>query len=311
MSVLNTSQSVANIVVLGSLNMDLVLRTQRCAIAGETLSGHDFALHPGGKGANQAVACARMGAPVRMIGKLGRDPFADELRKALSDAGVNHDQVLSTTGSSGIAMIIVEDDGQNRIMLAPGANQALTVGEVLQVASSIQSAALLICQLEIPLPVVREAFTLARGARVPILFNPAPAIPLDRDLLAVDYLVLNETEAAMIADLPVSNRAEAEVAAHRLRQIGANTVLLTLGAEGVIVADLSGIRHYPALDTTVIDTTAAGDTFIGGLATGLLEGMHLDQAVHLGLQAAAICVSRAGAQPAIPLRAELGTPAQQ
>jgi ribokinase len=285
--------------------MDLVLRAPRCADAGETLLGHDFALHPGGKGANQAVACARMGSRTGMIGKLGNDAFAAQLRETLTLSGVDHRHVSTEDGSSGIAMIVVEDNGQNRIMLAPGANAALTVADIDASAEAIRAAALLICQLEVPLPCVRRAFDLARAAGVPILFNPAPAIRLDPDMLSVDYLVVNETEAALIADLPVGSRQEAEAAARTLLQSGARHVLLTLGADGAIVADATGLRHYPALPTRVVDTTAAGDTFIGGLATGLIEGMTLDQAVKLGMAASALCVSRPGAQPSIPSRNEI------
>jgi ribokinase len=305
MKPVNAPKPVPHIAVMGSLNMDLVLRAPRCAQAGETLLGHDFALHPGGKGANQAVACARLGAKVCMIGKLGNDAFADQLRQVMTQAEVDHSQVQTDPGSSGIAMIVVEDNGQNRIMLAPGANGLMTPENVLSAASCLQSAALLICQLEVPLAAVHQAFDLARAARVPILFNPAPAMPLPGEMLDVDYLVVNETEAALISGLPVGSRAEAIAAAHRLRQAGAACVLLTLGADGAIIADLEGARHYPAQPTHVVDTTAAGDTFIGGLAAGLLEGMTLDQAVALGMAASAVCVSRPGAQPSIPFRREI------
>ncbi|TDR71435.1 ribokinase [Paludibacterium purpuratum] len=294
-----------HIAVVGSLNMDLVLRVSRCPAPGETLLGHDFAQHPGGKGANQAVACARLGAQVRMIGKLGNDAFAAPLRATLDAAGVDHRHVSTDTGASGIAMIVVEDNGQNRIMLAPGANGALTQADVRLAADDIHSAALLLCQLEVPTDCVRIAFAEARGAGVPILFNPAPAIPLDSDLLAVDYLVVNETEAALISGLPVTTRAEAMAAARRLLRGGAGAILLTLGADGALIADTNGVRHYPAQPAQVVDTTAAGDTFIGGMAAGLLEGMVIDDAVQLGMRAAALCIGRPGAQPSIPFRHEL------
>jgi len=305
MKSVKTSAKPAHIVVMGSLNMDLVLRAPRCANAGETLSGHDFALHPGGKGANQAVACARLGAQVSMIGKLGSDTFAGQLRQTLDQAGVDHHQVLTDIGSSGIAMIIVEDDGQNRIMLAPGANGTLSAAEVAAAGDSVRAAALLICQLEVPLATVRQAFELARDAQVPILFNPAPAMALPPDMLQVDYLVVNETEAALISGLDVNSRAQAFSAAQQLRRMGARVVILTLGADGAIVADPKGERHFPAQPTTVLDTTAAGDTFIGGLSAGLVEGMELDLAITLGMAASALCVSRRGAQPSIPLRSEI------
>ncbi|WP_215782192.1 ribokinase [Paludibacterium sp. B53371] len=297
--------SPRHVAVVGSLNMDLVLRVPRSPQAGETLLGHDFALHPGGKGANQAVACARLGATVKMIGKLGDDVFAIQLRETLGAAGVNHDHVRTANGPSGIAMIVVEDNGQNRIMLAPGANGSLSAADVQNAAGEIAGAALLVCQLEVPTECMQSAFEVARQAGVPILFNPAPAMPLTPELLSVDYLVVNETEAALIAGLPVNDRPQAIAAAEQLRQAGAATVLLTLGADGALIVDAAGTRHYPACPTRVVDTTAAGDTFIGGVVAGLQEGMSIDSAVQLGMQAAAITVSRPGAQPSIPFRHEL------
>ncbi|WP_051229084.1 ribokinase [Paludibacterium yongneupense] len=295
------------IVVVGSLNMDLVLSAARCPEAGETLTGHGFAVHPGGKGANQAIACARLGAPVAMVGRLGQDGFAATLRQGLLDAGIDADAVGTDPSlASGTAMIIVEDSGQNRILLAPGANAALSVAAIDAEAERIAQAALLVLQLEVPFACVERAIAIAADAGVPILFNPAPAAALDAGLIAkIDYLVVNETEAALIAGHAVIDRASATIAAGILLSMGARHVLLTLGAEGALVADGAGVRHYPAFPTTVVDTTAAGDTFIGGLAAALIEGATLDRAVRLGMAASAICVSRPGAQPSIPFRAEV------
>ncbi|MBV8646316.1 ribokinase [Paludibacterium sp.] len=303
----STRHSSPRVAVVGSLNMDLVLRAPRFPGPGETLLSHDFAQHPGGKGANQAVACARLGAPVSMIGKLGNDSFAAPLLATLDDAGVDRRHITTDAGASGIAMIVVEDSGQNRIMVAPGANGALTPADVRGAEEAIRSASLLLCQLEVPIDCVRTAFAIARAAGVPILFNPAPAMPLDAELLAVEYLVVNETEAALISGLPVETRADAMAAARRLLIGGAGTVLLTLGADGALIADQAGQRHYPAKPTRVVDTTAAGDTFIGGVTAGLLEGMTIDDAVDLGMRAAALCVARPGAQPSIPYRRELAS----
>jgi ribokinase len=296
---------IPHITVVGSLNVDLVLRAPRCAQAGETLLGHDFAIHPGGKGANQAIACARMGQRVCMVGKTGNDTFAQTLRQTLQQAGVDQVHVLTAEGSSGVAMILVEDSGQNRIMLAPGANHALGERDILHAADCIQSAALVICQLEVPMDCVRLAFELARKAHKPILFNPAPAVVLPADMVKVDYLILNETEAEVLCGIAIVSSGEARAAARQLRRDGADTVILTLGAQGVLIADQNGERQYAAHPVHVVDTTAAGDTFIGGFAAGLREGMQLDRAVALGQAAAALCVTRKGAQPSIPFRHEI------
>lgn len=302
-----TQDRPPRIVVVGSLNMDLVLNAERCPEAGETLTGHGFAVHPGGKGANQAIACARMGSRVAMVGRLGNDGFAATLRQGLLDGGIDDSAVGTDPAlASGTAMIIVEDNGQNRILLAPGANAALTVADIDAAAALITRAALLVLQLEVPFACVERAIAVATAAGVPVLFNPAPAATLAPELIArIDYLVVNETEAALIAGLPVTDRAGAGAAAERLLALGARHVLLTLGADGALVADGSGLRHYPAFPTTVVDTTAAGDTFIGGLAAALTEGAPLDRAVRLGMAASALCVARPGAQPSIPYREQV------
>ena len=295
------------IVVVGSLNMDLIIRTPRMPIGGETLTGSGFATLPGGKGANQAVACARLGSAVRMIGRVGNDAFGKQLRNGLAADGINvRDVRRSSAAATGIAMILVDEGGQNRIILSPGANGELSEKDVAAHAKVIREAAMLVVQLEVPLPTVAKCVAIAHQAGVPVLLNPGPAKPLPPALLAnVDIIVPNESEASLLTGIEITDRKSATAAAKALFALGVKSVLVTLGADGVMIVDHQGARHQRANKINAVDTTAAGDTFIGGLATGLVEGMILDQAVWLGQQASALCVQRHGAQPSIPYRHEI------
>jgi ribokinase len=303
----NPEQTGRTIVVVGSLNMDLVMRTPRVPESGETLSGHDFSTLPGGKGANQAIACARLGGRVAMVGQVGRDDSGNALRAGLAEDGVDVGGVLQTgEAATGVAVILVEDSGQNRILLAAGANGSLRPADLEPMAGVIGAAALLIVQLEVPLPVVQRAMAIAHGAGVPVLLNPAPALGLPEGILSrVAILVPNESEAALLSGLPVHDPGSAMAAARSFRRRGAACVVVTLGEQGVVVADDAGERHFPAQVVRAVDSTAAGDTFIGGLAVALVEGRSLDEAVALGQRASALCVGRPGAQPSIPYRREI------
>ena len=204
-------------------------------------------------------------------------------------------------------MILVEDIGQNRIVLAPGANGTLSPSDMDACVPVLQQAAMLIVQLEVPLPVVQRAMEIAHAAGVPVLLNPGPAVPLpDSWWSKIDILVPNETEASLLSGIAVNDVDSAFSAARVLRQRGVASVLITLGANGVISVNKDGEHHHPAHVVKAVDTTAAGDTFIGGLAAGLAEGLCLDEAIALGQRASALCVSRHGAQPSIPWRRELG-----
>ena len=297
----------SSIVVVGSLNMDLVMRMSRAPVGGETLQGIDFAMLPGGKGANQAVACARMGASVIMVGRVGIDPNGDALKAGLAADGIDVREVKGLASThTGVASIWVENDGQNRIVLAPGANGLLDSASVARANTMIDMAGMLIVQLEVPMPAVEAAVDRAFAAHVPVLFNPAPAVPLPDTLWAkVDILVLNESEATAYASLPVVDPNSAAEAGALLRARGPDRVLVTLGAQGVVVIDGAGARHFLAKKVKAVDTTAAGDTFIGALATALYEGQSLDDAVALGQAASALCVTRKGAQTSIPYRRQL------
>ena len=295
------------VVVVGSVNMDLILRCEHLPLPGQTVHGSDFRTLPGGKGANQAVAAARMGALVSFIGCVGEDAFGRLARETLQAEGIDVSALHRVPGATGVAMIQVEASGQNAITLASGANDALAPVHIEQSGEQIAAAAMLICQLESPLPVVGRAIALARAAGVPVLLNPAPARPLPAELLAqIDLLVPNESEAAALLGLAPGAALDAPAAASRLRERGPATVIVTLGGRGAQLADEAGARYFPAPRVTATDTTGAGDTFIGAFAAARSEGVPVDGAVALAQRAAALSVTRAGAMAAMPYRYELG-----
>jgi ribokinase len=295
-------------VVVGSLNMDLVIRVPRVPGPGETLAGHGFAQAEGGKGANQAVAAARLGARVAMIGRVGADGFGAALRAALARDGIDTTHVSTDAGApSGVAMILVEDGGENRIVLAPGANTAMAPAQIDAAWPLIAACRVLAVQLEIPMASVRHAVARGRRAGALVLLNPAPAVDgLPDDIWAgIDLLVPNETEAARLAGVDVCDPASAAAAARVLRARGVGQVIITLGAQGLLLADAAGEMHLPARPVAAVDTTAAGDSLIGGVIAGLCDGMSLLDAARFGLQAASITVARPGAQPSLPYKADL------
>ncbi len=295
------------IVVVGSANMDLVVRTERPPRPGETVQGSEFHVIPGGKGANQAVAAARQGARTAFVGRVGDDAFGARLREGLAAEGVDT-SFLKTTPDvpSGVAVITLDGAGQNSIVIAPGANGRLSMADIDEARGLIAAADMLVCQLEIPFAAVVRAMETAREAGTAVAFNPAPASPLGPEVLSLaDHLVVNESEAALLSGLAVENAAGAERAAARLCELGAETVLATLGGDGVVVAGREGVFHEPAQRVDVVDTTAAGDTFMGAFAAAIIRGEPLRGAVGVAQRAAALAVSRLGAQPSIPTLEEM------
>jgi ribokinase len=250
-----------------------------------------------------------MGANVIMVGRVGIDPNGDVLKAGLAADGVDAREVRGLASThTGVASIWVEDDGQNRIVLAPGANGLLDAASVARANTMIDMAAMLVVQLEVPIPAVQAAINRAFAAHVPVLLNPAPAAPLPESIWAqIDILVLNESEATAYAGMDVVDPNSAAAAGSLLRAKGPDRVLVTLGAQGVVVVDGAGARHTAAKKVKAVDTTAAGDTFIGALATALCEGQSLDDAVTLGQAAAALCVTRRGAQTSIPYRRQIAS----
>ncbi|MEJ8815077.1 ribokinase [Variovorax ureilyticus] len=295
-----------DIVVFGSLNMDLVVRTPRVPDAGETLQAHGFMTNPGGKGANQAVACARQGAAVAMVGRVGDDAFGQALKTSLEGDAIETRHVATAPASTGVALIMVDDSAQNRISLIPGANAFVGDDDVARLQDDLAGARLLLLQLEVPMESVLKAATLSHEKGCSVVLNPAPAQVLPEAMWGLlDMLVLNETEAALLCGFAVGDLDSATRAADALHRRGPPRVILTMGGEGVVVCDATGCRHFRALKVNAIDTTAAGDTFIGALCASLARGEAIDAGIALGIQAAALCVTRAGAQASIPHRADL------
>ena len=302
--------SEPEIVVVGSLNMDLVARAPRLPVPGETVAGHGFSTVPGGKGANQAVAAARLGGRTAMIGCVGDDAFGVQLRSGLVADGVDCGGVRTAAGvSSGVALIVVDDEGRNGIVIVPGANGRLAPADVDAREEELAAARVVVLQLETPLATVEHAARRAKALGRIVVLNPAPARELPPSLLAcADFLVPNEIEAAALTGARVASVEDAIEAGRRLRHAGAGTVLVTLGAQGVVAVTASEARHHPAPSVKAVDTTAAGDTFIGGLCAALVRGRPLSAAVAFAQAAAAISVTRPGAQPSIPFLREVSVP---
>lgn len=299
----STLSNAPRIVVLGSLNMDLVLRVPHAPAAGETLLGRSLATIPGGKGANQAVSCARQGAAVQMIGCIGRDAHGAALQAALDADGIDTSGLqIAATEPTGTALIQVEDSGQNRIVIVPGANAQVAIdGDAL--ARQLAGAAFLVTQFETPLDRAAQAIEAARRAGCRVLLNPSPVQEMPAAWWpAIDTLVVNEVEAQALAGHAADTPQEAALAGQALRARGVGRVVVTLGSRGAVAVDADGARHHPAPVVRAVDTTAAGDTFLGALAVALAQGEGFDAAVALGIRAAALCIQQAGAQPSIPTR---------
>jgi len=296
---------MADICVVGGINMDLVVQVPHIPRPGETVQGGEVARFPGGKGANQAVAASRVGAAVSMVGQVGADAFGEELLTTLKAAGVVTAGVRSVPGkATGVALISVASDGQNAIVVAPGANMAWTEDAVAAVEQAVRGCKLLVLNLEVAPAVIARGVRAARRSGVQVILNPAPHRRGDEGCFGdVDIFVPNQVEAALFAGVdPGSVRDWAQIA-QRLRGLGPRTVVLTLGEGGALIGDAEGVTQVPALRVPVVDTTAAGDAFVGGLAAALLQGMRLSDAVRFANACGAVAVTRAGAQPSLPDRA--------
>lgn len=298
------------LLVVGSLNMDLVAQTARLPKPGETVLAAGFRTAPGGKGANQAVAAARLsgGTRVSMVGRVGRDPYGDELLANLRENGVSVEHVSRDSAvSTGVALITVEESGQNTIVVHAGANGRLEAEQVVETLPDLDGAGALLVQLEIPLPTVEAAVREAHRRNVPVILNPSPARRLSPDVLsAVDFLVPNESEAELLSGMQVEGDPErAEAAARILLDRGVANVLITLGAKGALLVNREQTAFCPAYPVRAVDATAAGDAFLGGFAVRLLEGCPVTEAVDWGCRAGALAASRLGAQPSLPARQEV------
>jgi ribokinase len=300
---MNASASTKPIVVVGSMNMDLVARTPTIPRPGQTLIGTDFTTTPGGKGANQAVAIARLGYPVAMVGAVGDDVFATTLLNNLQSAGVIISAIQRVCGPSGVAPIAVADNGENSIVVVPGANAKIDTACIDHSATIIQSAGMVLCQLELPIETTLHVLDVCAEARVPVMLDPAPAAPFpDAAWSNITWCTPNESEAAFYVGAGLA----AEESARKLLALGLQGVVLKRGSEGAYIATASGgaawIRPFPV---HAIDTVAAGDCFNGAFAVALMEGKAPAQAARFAAAAAAISVTRRGAQSSMPSRAEV------
>lgn len=299
-----------HVVVFGSINMDLVAKTPYLPRPGETLTGHSFSTVPGGKGANQAVAIARLNTPTVMIGRVGSDSFGQELLQSLRSAKIQIEDVLvDDAASSGVALVAVDDDGENTIIVIAGANGRVNDSDIERLSPRLTGANSLLLQLEIPISAVKAAAQAAQKAGVRVILDPAPArsdLPIDLYPL-IDILTPNAIEAEQLVGFPIESPALVAEAATVLQQRGVKTVVIKLGAKGGFCATPNEAFFFPAFRVTAIDTVAAGDAFNGGLAAALAEGLSLREAVTWGAAAGALAASQSGAQSSLPDRATLIT----
>jgi ribokinase len=301
------TSAAPHILVIGSANVDFTVQVERLPQVGETVSGGDFLLSYGGKGANQALAAHLAGAPVFMIAKLGRDANGELLYRQLIASGLNAQGLLRDAEvSSGVALIMVDAQGHNLIATAPGSNRRLTVADIQALEADALAGGILLTQLETPLETVEYGLSRAQEAGMTTILNPAPARLLSQDFLALPHIITpNETEASLLSDVAVTNLDSARHAGERLLALGCRTVIITLGAQGALLVRQGEVRHFPAFPVTPIDTTAAGDAFNGVLAAALLEGHGLAEAIVRANAAGALCVTKRGAQEALPTRQEI------
>ena len=294
---------MSDIVVLGSINMDLVVRSPQMPRPGETLRGSGFTTVPGGKGANQAAAAAHLGASVQMIGCVGQDAFGQTLLTNLTNQGVDVSSVRTTNDeASGIALIIVDDDGENSIVVAPGANYALQAADVARNRQIFKQARMLVMQLEIPLGVAAEAIYTAKEIGLPVVLNAAPATKVPAELLRGICVIVNESEAETITGIPVHSDQDAYRVCLHLMDLGAETAIVTLGPNGAVYSNKNTSGYVQGVKVKAIDTTGAGDTFVGAFSVALLEGRSLGEAVAYANCAGALATTVLGAQTSIPQR---------
>ena len=298
------------IVVIGSSNVDLIMKMDHLPARDETVTNATFMQTFGGKGANQAVAAGRAGGNVIFVNCVGDDPYTEEMIAGFEASGVRTDTITHEQDvASGSALIMIGEGGHNYISVAPGANARLTPARVDAVRDVIADASYVLMQYEIPRETIEHALDIADEAHVPVVWNYAPANPFDvANLQKVAIVVVNEPEASALTGLPVGDRESARAAALKLQELGAGTAIVTLGEAGSVIASREiegGVTHVPAFPVEAVDTTAAGDTYCGCLVVALAEGKSLTEAIKFAGAAAALCVQKLGAQPSTPWRADI------
>ena len=297
----------AKIAVLGNINIDFVMGAERMPRPGETVHGHSFRTVPGGKGANQAAAAARLGASTAMVGCVGDDEFGSSLLANMRRQGVDTKYVRVDDGAaSGTALIAVDDQGENSIIVSPGANGCVGREDVDAAKPLLEEARYLVMQFEVPLSAVQYAIEVARELDLAVVLNPAPAYPVDADFLKGVYcLIVNEIEAVTLSGKDVTDLRTAEQAAKQLAGLGVKAVIVTLGAQGALLCEGGSVVHVPARRVEVVDTTAAGDAFVGGLTAALLEGRSLPEATRYATCAGSLATTVMGAQTSLPSKARV------
>lgn len=295
------------VLVVGSANMDLVVTSERFPNPGETVFGKNFTMFPGGKGANQAVGCAKLGAKTYFLGKMGNDDFHNMLNKSLGDNGVDiNDVLVENDGQTGVALISVDGSGENEIIVISGTNMKFTKDDLLTKKDYFSKVKVVLCQLEIPVETVTLAAKLAKENNAIFILNPAPASELNDELLSlVDFLTPNESELEILSGCKIDEECSAEKAAKVLLDKGVKNVLVTVGERGAILANNERTKKFEARKMNAIDTTAAGDSFNGALAYSLSNGRKLDEAIQFANYAAALSVTKMGAQTSMPTLKEV------
>lgn len=297
----------SKIIVTGSMNMDMVVKTSHIPKPGETVLGGTFFMNPGGKGANQAVAVARMGGEVVFIGKIGDDVFGRQSSQLFEEENVDIGGIISDENtSSGIALITVDSEGENSIVVAPGANANLSPEDVRKAISKYEDYKILLIQLEIPIETVAFTMQTGKDLGMKVILNPAPAnIFIQEHFHLIDIITPNEHEAEMLSGIPIHNLDDARLAASKLQEMGVKDVIITLGKQGAAVLENGEFYHVETPIVETVDTTAAGDVFNGALTVALAEGKNLKEATQFACKAASIAVTRLGAQSSIPFRKEI------
>ena len=294
------------ITVVGSFVMDMVARMERFPQAGETLIGQSVQYFPGGKGANQCVAAARLGGEVRMIGMLGQDANGEQFRRILAEDGIGDEHVFSCPLPTAVAQVQINAQGQNRIVVIPSANHAFGFAELDRVDDLLRQSQMVVLQLEMRLDVTLEIIRRCHRYGVPVMLNPAPAVPLDKEILAmVTYLTPNETELAILSGMPTNTLDEQVAAAQHLNELGVRTCVATLGEAGALVSTAGECYVVPAYKVDAVDTVAAGDSFNGALAVALTEGKPMAEAVAFANAMAALTVQVSGAIPSLHTRQQV------
>jgi len=296
------------LVVIGSLNMDMVIQSPRIPMPGETILGAgDLKMIPGGKGANQAYGAARLCADVSLVGRVGDDSFGERLIQNLNQANVDTKHIIhDPDAATGIALIVVDESGQNSIVVSSGANGQLSPEDVNRGENAIRAANILLLQLEVPLDAVLQGAKLAKHHGVATILNPAPAQPLPGELLAmIDYLIPNESETAILSGHETNTDEEIKQAAAALRVSGIKTTIMTMGSRGALLITETEFCHFPAFPIDPVDTTAAGDAFVASFAVAMAEGKSIHEAIRFGNAAGALACTQFGAQPSLPDRRAL------